>query len=67
MDSHDPDLREVLNDLSYPADKCQIVTCAEVYGFDAATRRTLHALPVRHYRDAAEVVAVLAPLETGRE
>jgi hypothetical protein len=66
MDSSDPgvDLREVLGNLSYPADKWQIVACAEVYGFDYATRRTLHALPVRRYSDPAEVVSVLGPLET---
>lgn len=66
MDSrdHDLDLREVLGGLSYPADKWQIVACANVYGFDSAVRRTLYALPVRRYRSAAEVAATLAPHDT---
>ncbi|MFL6141455.1 MAG: DUF2795 domain-containing protein [Labedaea sp.] len=64
MDSTEPDphLREVLADLSYPADKWQIVTCADVYGFDSAVRRSLYALPVRRYRSAAEVEAEMGAL-----
>lgn len=66
MDStdHDLDLRQVLDGLSYPADKWQIVACAEVYGFDSETRRALHNLPVRSYRSAADVAAALNPHET---
>lgn len=54
-------LLDALDDLSYPAQKWQITTCAEIYGADIHTRRTLYGLPARTYSDAADVVAELEP------
>lgn len=59
----DPDLRAVLEDLSYPTDKWQIIVCTGVYGFDSATRRTLYRLPARRYRSPEDVADTLDPDE----
>jgi len=56
-------LSEVLEGLSYPAEKWQITTCAEIYGADIHTRRLLYHLPSRTYEDAADVTAALQPTE----
>jgi uncharacterized protein DUF2795 len=59
--AHDvPDLSEILGDLSYPAEKWQITTCAEIYGVDIHTRRMLYELPTRAYRSAADIAAALS-------
>jgi hypothetical protein len=55
----DADLRQVLDELSYPTDKVRLVSCAEVHDLSHAVRRRLHALPHRLYSSATEVVAAL--------
>jgi uncharacterized protein DUF2795 len=52
-------LREILEDLSYPAQKWQITTCAEIYGADIHTRRELYRLPSRTYADATDITDAL--------
>jgi hypothetical protein len=52
-------LQEILEDLSYPAEKWQITTCAEIYGADIHTRRSLYRLPSRTYADATDIIAAL--------
>lgn len=52
-------LPDILAGLSYPAEKWQITTCAEIYGADVHTRRSLYQLPSRAYADAAEITAAL--------
>jgi hypothetical protein len=61
MDTTDeaPTLAEILRDLTYPAEKWQITTCAEIYGADVRTRRELYGLPARTYRTAAEITDIL--------
>ncbi len=54
-----PELAEILRGLSYPAEKWQITTCADVYGADIHTRRRLYDLPARVYESAADVAAAL--------
>ncbi|MET9229984.1 DUF2795 domain-containing protein [Lentzea sp. NPDC003310] len=58
------ELRQVLDELSYPADKVRIVTCAEVHDLGTDVRRRLHGLPHRHYSSPTEVVEAL-PDERG--
>jgi hypothetical protein len=53
-------LREVLDGLSYPAQKWQITTCAGLYGADMRTRRALYRLPTRVYESAADVSSALS-------
>lgn len=52
-------LEQVLSGLTYPAEKWQIVTQAELYGADGGTRARLRALPLRSYRDCADVTRFL--------
>lgn len=54
-----PSLSKVLQDLTYPAEKWQITTCAEIYGADVRTRRKLYGLPARTYQTAAEISDIL--------
>jgi hypothetical protein len=54
------DLPEILRDISYPAEKWQITTCADLYGADVHTRRELYRLPPRVYRSVADVADTLA-------
>ncbi|MGB3441092.1 MAG: DUF2795 domain-containing protein [Actinophytocola sp.] len=54
-----PSLRQILQDLTYPAEKWQITTCAEIYGGDVRTRRALYALPARVYSSPADVANAL--------
>ena len=54
-----PSLAEILRGLTYPAEKWQITTCAEIYGADVRTRRELYGLPARTYRNAAEITDML--------
>ncbi|MGI5499149.1 DUF2795 domain-containing protein [Lentzea sp. CA-135723] len=53
------ELGEVLDRLTYPADKVRIVSCADVHGFAPEVRRRLHALPARDYASPGEVLAEL--------
>jgi Protein of unknown function (DUF2795) len=52
-------VRQVLQGLTYPAEKWQIVTQAELYGADAEIRGQLYGLPMREYRDLGEVAEAL--------
>jgi Protein of unknown function (DUF2795) len=52
-------VRQVLSGLTYPAQRWQIVTQAELYGADVETRLELEALPARQYRDPKEITAAL--------
>lgn len=52
-------LTEVLGDVTYPAEKWQIITCAEIYGADVHTRRELYKLPPRRYESVADIAEEL--------
>jgi hypothetical protein len=52
-------VRQVLRGLRYPAEKWQIITQAELFGVDVATRSKLHGLPTRRYRSSTDVTAAL--------
>jgi hypothetical protein len=62
MDTMDeaPSLSEILDDLTFPAEKWQITTCADLYGADIHVRRALYGLPALRYRSADDVTAMLA-------
>lgn len=60
MTGEAPSLSEILGDLTYPAEKWQITTCAEIYGADVRTRRELYKLPARAYRSPADIAESLA-------
>jgi hypothetical protein len=62
MDTMDktPSLSEILEDLTFPAEKWQITTCADLYGADVHTRRALYGLPAHRYGSADDVTATLA-------
>lgn len=59
----DQRVRQILRGLHFPAEKWQIVTQAELYGADAATKDQLHRLPLGEYRNSSEVAANLAEEE----
>lgn len=52
-------LRQVLDGLSYPAERWQIVTWAELYGADTLTRAELAALPAGSYHAIGEIIAAV--------
>lgn len=52
-------VQQVLQDLTYPAEKWQIVTQAELYGADVTMREELHELPMREYGNMAEIAEAL--------
>lgn len=54
-----PSLTEVLADLTFPAEKWEVITCAQIRGTDLETRRRLHALPCRTYRGVEDIAATL--------
>jgi len=51
-----PGLLTILRDLSYPAQKWQITTCADLHGADIRTRRALYDLMPRVYESVEDVV-----------
>lgn len=53
-------LGKVLADLHYPAEKWEIITCAEIWGMDVETRRKLYSLPVRTFDNLRQVAESLA-------
>jgi hypothetical protein len=60
MEERELAVRQVLRGLTYPAEKWQIVTHADLYGADAETRAALHGLaparvpqPGGHHRGPA--------------
>ncbi len=54
-------LRFILDGLTFPAERWQIVTTADLYGADVGTCQRLRMLPLRDrpYRDLQEVVRAL--------
>jgi hypothetical protein len=52
-------LAEILKELSYPAEKWQITTCAEIYGADVNARRQLYRLPARSYESVEHILDAL--------
>ncbi len=54
-----PTLEEILRDLTYPAQKWEITTCADIYGADLRTRRELYGLPARSYEDPQDIARAL--------
>ena len=54
-----PDVRAILDELAYPAEKWQITASAEIHGADVHTRRALYDLPVRVYESEADVQSAL--------
>lgn len=59
-DDKETELRQVLDELSYPADKVRIVVCAEVHDLGTDVRRRLHHLPHRRYSSPSEVLDALS-------
>lgn len=59
-DDKETELRQVLAELSYPADKVRIVVCAEVHDLGTDVRRRLHHLPHRRYASPSEVLDALS-------
>ncbi len=62
MDTMDAErtLSEILDGLSYPAEKWQITACAEIYGADVHTRRELYDLPAKTYESVEHITDALA-------
>jgi len=58
-------LSQVLADLRFPAEKWEIITCAELYGADAGTYRLLWQLPIQQYRDTNDIARTLAARTNG--
>jgi len=56
----EPRLSELLADLTYPAEKWQITSCADIHGVDTRIRRALYGLPARTYHDVNDVTTTLA-------
>jgi hypothetical protein len=53
-------LAEVLADLNFPAEKWEVIACAEIWGVDLDMRRKLYDLPVRTFQSTGEVADSLA-------
>jgi hypothetical protein len=60
-DNEKHSLRYVLDGLTFPAQRWEIVTTADMYGADSSTRQRLRALPLRNhpYRNLQDVVDAL--------
>jgi hypothetical protein len=52
-------VRQVLHGLCYPAEKWQILTQADLYGADSATRAALQGLPARVYGSPSDIALAL--------
>lgn len=52
-------VRQVFDDLPFPAYRWQLIAQATVYGADSVTMAKLHRLPPRRYADTAEVTAAI--------
>ena len=52
-------IAQVLDGLSFPAARWQVIAQADHYGADAVTRAQLVALPVRTYADLGAVLVAL--------
>jgi Protein of unknown function (DUF2795) len=53
------ELNEVLAELHFPAEKWDVISCAEIWGVDLELRRRLYALPVRTFENEREVAESL--------
>ncbi|HZM67122.1 MAG TPA: DUF2795 domain-containing protein [Nakamurella sp.] len=53
-------LRYVLDGLSFPVDRWELVARAEHYGADATTLHELRALSERRYRSLTDVINAIA-------
>ena len=53
-------LRYVLDGLSFPVDRVELVARAEHYGADATTLHELWSLPERRYGSLTDVITVVA-------
>jgi hypothetical protein len=53
-------LSEILDGLSYPAEKWQITACAEIYGADVHTRRVLYDLPAQTYESVEHITTTMS-------
>jgi hypothetical protein len=56
----------VLADLTFPAQRWEILTQADLYGVDAVTRERLRLLPTRStpYRDMQDIIDALEAAST---
>jgi hypothetical protein len=52
-------LTEILAELDYPAQKWDVIRCAEIWGVDLETRRRLYDLPVRTFTNVREVTGLI--------
>ena len=52
-------LRYVLDGLTFPVDRWELIARAEHYGADAATLHDLRALPPRRYGSLTDVVTAI--------
>jgi hypothetical protein len=52
-------VRQVFDDLPFPAYRWQLIAQATVYGADSVTMAKLHRLPPRRYTDPGEVAATI--------
>jgi hypothetical protein len=57
-------LRRVLDGLTFPAQRWEIITKAGWYGADAVTTARLQQLPARPYRDLRDVLLRLDEIPT---
>lgn len=53
-------IREVLDDLRFPARRWQVIAQAQYYGAPRACTRELEGLPTRRYKSMREVAVELA-------
>ena len=50
----------VLNELSFPVHRWELIAAAQHYGADAATLQELHTLPDGRYRSLSDVINIVA-------
>ena len=55
----DASLDDVLAEVTFPAEKWDVTTCADFRGVSTELRRRLYDLPCRTFEDAADVEAAL--------
>jgi hypothetical protein len=58
-DTVDENIEDMLADLTFPAEKWDVTTCADVRGAPAETRRKLYDLPCRTFHSPEDVVDAL--------
>jgi hypothetical protein len=59
-------VRQVFDDLPFPAHRWQLIAQAAVYGADSVTMAKLHRLPPRRYADPEEVTAAIIATQHAR-